>query len=144
MHNVKISFHYQYPNYRLRNTGSLKRWLEGVIRSNSKITGTISFFLLNDEEIRAINSEFLEHDYYTDVISFNYSENEIVNGEIYIGYDTVKLNATNIDISFTEEIRRVLLHGILHLLGFDDKSEGEIKIMRKLEDKYLEEYRNAF
>ena len=144
LNKVAISFHYQYSEYRLRNTGLLKVWLDSTIKQQGKSTGKISFFILNDNEMRGINREFLEHDYFTDVITFDYSEENKINGEVYISYDTVKFNSQKLGVSWNKEMRRVILHGVLHLLGFNDKKDSEIEEMRKMEEKYLGEYGNKF
>jgi rRNA maturation RNase YbeY len=93
--------------------------------------------LTDNENLRSINIEFLEHDYDTDVITFVYNNGNIVNGEVYISFDTVRLNAQNYEVSLNEELLRVIIHGVLHLLGHDDITEEEKCEMRKLEDSWM-------
>ena len=99
--------------------------------------GNLKFILVNDEQIKEINSEFLEHDYTTDVISFDFESDEGITGEIYIGCETVRRNAELFNVTVREELCRVIVHGLLHLLGYDDKSEEEKKRMKDMEDYYL-------
>ncbi len=103
--------------------------------------GNLSVIITDDVTVRNINIEFLEHDYYTDVITFNYNSEELISGEIYISIDTVRENASNYRISLNDEMSRVIIHGVLHLTGFDDKTETDKARMRKAEDYWLGELR---
>ena len=106
--------------------------------------GQISYIFTDNDEIRSINREFLNHDYDTDVITFDYSSVENIKGEIYISIDTVRENAKELAVSLNEEARRVLVHAILHLCGYDDADEANVREMRRLEDMYLKYYRDEF
>ena len=109
-----------------------------VIREKGFNPGDLGFILTNDKNLLDINIEFLNHDYYTDVITFDYSVNKTLNGEIYISVDTVKKNSINYKVSFREESIRVMVHGILHLAGYGDKTDEEKVLMRRTEDEWLE------
>ncbi len=111
--------------------------LSEVVLKEGKQLGQINYILCSDEYLLKINQEYLKHDYYTDVISFDYSEDDVITGDIYISVDRIKENAMKFNVTFDNEFCRVLLHGILHFIGFDDKSEQEERIMREKENEYL-------
>ena len=116
---------------------SVIEWIEQTIEQESKTLGTITYVFMNDEELLKYNVEYLEHDYYTDIITFDDSEFPEINGDILISYDRVKDNALTHGNSFENELFRVIIHGVLHLCGYADKSEKDAKTMREKEDFYL-------
>ena len=136
---LKIKFFYDRINYRIKRSKEVRNLIEKVIRKANKIPGDLNFIITNDKIVRKLNIEYLDHDYFTDVIAFDYSENVILNGEVYISIDTVKKNAVKYKVSLNSEIIRVIIHGTLHLCGIDDKSREEKNIMRELEDKWIKE-----
>ena len=113
-------------------------WIKAVAQSYGKKVGEVGYMFVNDEKILEINNEYLGHDYYTDVITFDYDEDDVVNGDIVISLDTVRTNAELFDKAYEDELYRVIIHGILHLCGLNDKGPGEREIMEKSENKALE------
>lgn len=118
----------------------MKNWIQEVIRLNNYQTGHLSFVFCTDDYLLEVNKKFLKHDYYTDIITFDYNESTILSGDFIISIDRVKENALIHQCAFHTELYRVIIHGVLHLLGFSDKTETQQKIMRELEDRYLAQY----
>ncbi len=119
-------------------------WIKAVAQTYGKKVGEVGYMFVNDEKILEINNEYLGHDYYTDVITFDYDEDDVVNGDIVISLDTVRTNAELFDKAYEDELYRVIIHGILHLCGLNDKGPGEREIMEKAENKALEMRNGAF
>jgi len=134
---LKIHIFYEGTKYRFRGWKKAVVLIEKIIRSEKRIPGEINFVITTDEVLIPINSEFLNHNYNTDVIAFASNSGRIINGEIYISKDTVKENAINYNVSLDSEILRVMIHGILHLTGYRDKTNREKEIMHQIEDKWL-------
>ena len=118
----------------------MKNWIQEVIRLNNHQTGHLSFVFCTDDYLLEVNKKFLNHDYYTDIITFDYSESNTVSGDLIISIDRVKENALTHQCSFNLELNRVIIHGVLHLLGFSDKTDDQISKMRELEGLYLAQY----
>ncbi len=119
------------------NQVNVTEWAKRVISFNNKIAGEINFIFTGDERLLQINKQFLDHDYFTDIITFDYGTLVTVSGDIYISIETVAANAASLNISYTEELNRVIIHGILHLCGFKDKTDDEAVIMRNKENEAL-------
>lgn len=112
-------------------------WIKAVAATYQRRVGEVGYMFVNDEKILEVNNEYLGHDYYTDVITFDYDEPGIVSGDIVISLDTVRTNAEQFGKTYDEELRRVIIHGILHLCGINDKGPGEREIMEAAENKAL-------
>ena len=112
-------------------------WICDVAGSHNRIVGRISYIFTDDNGILHVNREFLQHDYYTDIITFDYSRRRLISGDIYISLDTVKSNAQLFGTEYDRELYRVIIHGVLHLCGINDKGPGEREIMESHEDAAL-------
>ena len=112
-------------------------WLRSVAATYNKVIGDVNYIFVDDETMLDINRRFIGHDYYTDHIGFDYSKDDSLSGDIYISLDTVRSNAELYGLSFGEELRRIIIHGMLHLCGLRDKTDEEQKQMRQAEDKAL-------
>ncbi len=124
--------------YSLKNRTLIKQWVKTVVENKGKKLGDISYILCDDDYLLEVNRQYLKHDYYTDIITFDYTENDRIGGDLFISIDRVKDNATALQVPEHEELMRVMIHGVLHLLGLKDKSEEEVKQMRKAEEECLE------
>lgn len=116
----------------------LSSWIDKIIEKEGCETGDISVIFVSDEYLLQVNNQYLEHDYFTDIITFDYSEDHIVSGDLFISVDTVLSNSQDFNVTFLQELHRVIIHGVLHLIGFDDKSDADQEIMTKMENLSLE------
>lgn len=112
-------------------------WVKAVAASYGKKVGEIAYIFVDDKKILNVNQQYLQHDYYTDIITFDYSDNDTISGDIFISLDTVRSNAEQIGTTYEQELSRVIIHGILHLCGINDKGPGEREKMEAAEDKAL-------
>jgi rRNA maturation RNase YbeY len=136
----KIYFFQEVP-VSLRNRTLLKQAITKLVKQSGRELESLNFVFCDDERVLDINKQFLQHDYYTDIISFELSKkSEPLLGEIYISVDRVRENARNLGQSFTRELHRVIIHGVLHFLGYKDKTSAESARMRKAEEDFLSSY----
>ncbi len=112
-------------------------WVRRVAASYGKRVGEVAYVFCNDEKILEVNRQYLQHDYYTDIITFDYCEGDVLSGDLFISLDTVRSNAELFHKPYDEELHRVIIHGILHLVGINDKGPGEREIMEEAENKAL-------
>ena len=140
-----ISYHadgVKMPPIRRRDTST---WIKAVAATYGKKIGSIAYIFCNDDKILEVNKQYLQHDYYTDIITFDYCEDELLmghkdtlSGDLFISLDTVRPNAIQQGTTYEEELHRVIIHGVLHLIGINDKGPGEREIMEAAENKALE------
>jgi len=116
---------------------SIKTWITRSIEAEQKQVGELNYIFCSDQYLLQINQEYLNHDTFTDIVTFNYVENNIISGDLFISIDRVKENSVKFKSSFSEELNRVLIHGVLHLIGYNDKSTKEAQEIRAKEDFYL-------
>ena len=126
----------EFPNIKKRETSA---WIKKIANSYNKKIGDVGYLFCNDEKILEINRQYLDHDFYTDIISFDYSEGDIISGDIFISLDTVRTNSQKYNTDYQEELYRVIIHGVLHLCGLDDKLEEDAIRMRESENSALEQ-----
>ena len=121
----------------------VSRWVRQVAASYGRRVGEIGYLFCDDEKILEVNREYLSHDYYTDIITFDYTEGDVINGDLVISLDTVRSNAELFGKAYDDELHRVIIHGILHLCGINDKGPGERELMEAAENKALAMYGKA-
>ena len=131
-----ITYNYE-TEFALENETQLENWIEKVVSNNEFELGEVNYIFCDDEYLLKLNVEFLQHDTLTDIISFDNSLGKLINGDIFISIERVKENAKEYNVTFEEELHRVMIHGILHYMGLKDKSADEKMLMRKEENKAL-------
>ena len=123
--------------FNLKQKAKLKAWIETIIKKEKMSLGNLNYSFTSDESLLKINIEYLKHNTYTDIITFNYNEGKEISGDIFISIERVKENANKFEVSFEEELHRVMIHGVLHLSGYKDKSKADSDLMRKKENASL-------
>tara|TARA_B110000444_G_C18683585_1_gene520896 strand:+ start:211 stop:624 length:414 start_codon:yes stop_codon:yes gene_type:complete len=131
-----IEYHYEY-DFKLVDSDKIRIWIEDVIKKEKKTVGDITYIFCDDDYLLERNKEFLDHNTLTDIITFNYCIDNNISSDIMISIDRVKENSTTFENSFNKELKRVMIHGILHLIGYNDKSDKEKELMREKENFYL-------
>ena len=124
-------------DFQLKDNESITKWLEVAISTENKELGEINYIFCDDQYLLKKNQEYLKHDTFTDIITFDYTEKNRLSGDIFISIERVKENAINFAVPFETELRRVIIHGVLHLMGYKDKSEEDTETMRSKENFYL-------
>ena len=131
-----INFYFE-TKFNFSGKNHIKIWIKNIIESNRLVVGNINYIFVDDEQLLKINNQFLSHDYFTDIITFNFCKDGIINSDIYISIERIKENSHIFKTTFKEEFLRVIIHGILHLLGFNDSTKEEQKSMRQQENNLL-------
>ncbi|MGM0549624.1 MAG: rRNA maturation RNase YbeY [Bacteroidota bacterium] len=134
---MAIEFFSEDISFQLDNEKLIQDWISFVLHKHDAVMGDLNYIFTSNREILKINKQFLGHDYFTDIITFNYCDADVVSGDIYISIETVEENAKDFDVVFQQELNRVMIHGVLHLLGFDDATDEERALMRRKEDECL-------
>lgn len=138
---MSCAFSKEDVNFRFSHKELIVRWLNKAIKNESRKSGKIAFTFCSDKFLLKLNQDFLKHDYYTDIITFDYTVKKVISGEIFISIDRVKDNANAQAVSFQNELLHVMIHGVLHLCGYTDKSVSKAREMRLKEDYYLSLWR---
>ena len=131
-----ISFNYEL-DFSLEHEEVYASWIETIVESENKILGEISYVFCDDEYLHSINMQYLNHDTLTDIISFDYTEGDIISGDIFVSIERVEDNAKDFNVPFDEELKRVLAHGVLHYCGYKDKSDEDALLMRSKEEEKI-------
>jgi rRNA maturation RNase YbeY len=121
-------------DFELVNTVKYTRWLNALVAAEGKLTGEVTYIFTHDEYVRRLNSQYLNHDYYTDILTFDNSSGNLLEGDIYISIDRVRENCEKFSESFNLELLRVMAHGLLHMMGYNDKTEAQIMAMKEKEE----------
>ncbi len=138
----EISFYTPEVDYTLLHEAKLQYWLQEVCKEEKAVISTIDYILVSDDFLLEINQKYLNHSTYTDIITFNLGDENAIEGEIYISVDRVEENAQKFNVNSYHEMRRVIIHGLLHLIGYDDQTTSEKKKIRSKEDYYLSKYQS--
>jgi len=141
---MAIFFHTIDVDPRLKHKTALKRWISDCIQAENKKTGNINIIFCSDQHLLEMNRAHLKHDYYTDIITFDFTQHDVVSGDLYISIDRVKDNASENAIAFKNETYRVIIHGVMHLCGYKDKTKKDILIMRQKEEECLSKIQFSF
>lgn len=136
-----ISYHYE-TDFALDNENGLSEWILNVIESKGFLLGEINYIFCDDTYLHKLNVEFLNHDTLTDIISFDYTMGKLISGDIFISIERVKENANEFDVTFQQELQRVMVHGVLHYTGLKDKTFKEKELMREEENRALSKLSN--
>lgn len=141
---MPIRFFYEKVDFKIKNPRKTVNWIKETARSEKRSVSDINYVFCSDSYLLKLNQEFLSHKSFTDIITFDYSDGKSISGEIYISLDRVKENSLKFNSSLQDEILRVMIHGILHLVGYNDKKPSEIVTMREKEEAYLSLWKTMF
>jgi len=134
----EITFFSEEIDFQFNSSNTIKEWIEHTVEQENQTIETINYIFCSDEYLHKINVEYLSHDYYTDIITFDNSEEEgLIEGDIFISVERVEENARHNSVLFIEELKRVIIHGVLHLIGYNDKTDSEQEVMTQKENAYL-------
>lgn len=138
----KINFYNEEINFTLKNKTKIRQWINSCTAAEQREIGEVTYLFGNDDYVLSANRQYLNHDYLTDILTFDYSEGGVLQGDVIISIDRVKDNAKQFGVSMENELLRVIIHGILHLCGYKDKTKKEAAVMRSKEESCLQKYYN--
>jgi len=141
---MPIRFFYEETDFKIENKRNTINWVTESVEREKRIVWDINYIFCSDRYLLGLNKEFLNHNTFTDILTFDYSEGKKISGEIYISPERVNENSVRFKSSFHDELLRVMIHGILHLVGYNDKEPAEVAIMRKKEEAYLSLWKTMF
>jgi rRNA maturation RNase YbeY len=139
-----IDFNFEDIEFKLPDNSLLRNWIEYTIQNENKELGNISYIFCSDEYLWNMNKQYLNHDYYTDIITFDYVKDDIISGDLFISYDRILDNAEKFKVLRETELLRVMIHGVLHLIGYDDVTDELEKEIHKKEDFYIDIFEKKF
>ena len=134
---MAIHFHEKEESAGIKNKNLLKKWLKDLIVLEHASPGQINIVLTSDNNVLKLNNKYLSRNYLTDIITFDYTENQVIAGDLFISVTRVRENSEKFDVTFEKELKRVIVHGVLHLLGYGDRTQKEKSLMQQMEDRYL-------
>ena len=134
---MAIHFHEKEESAGIKNKNLLKKWLKDLIVKEHASPGQINIVLTSDNNVLELNKKYISRNYLTDIITFDYTENQVIAGDLFISVTRVRENSEKFDVTFKKELKRVIVHGVLHLLGYGDSTQKEKSLMRQMEDRYL-------
>ena len=134
---MTINYFCEEITFSLKGKRKISNWIKKIVAQENKTIGNLCYVFVSDEIILDLNKNYLKHDYFTDIITFDHSSNNEISGDMYISIDTVRKNAKDYNVDFYAELLRVMVHGLLHLCGYKDETESQQQKMRVIEDKYM-------
>lgn len=141
---MNIDFNFEDVKFELPDEQKLVEWIDFAIKNEKCFTGNLSYIFCSDEFLWNMNKEYLGHDYYTDIITFDYVSEKIISGDMFISYDRICDNAKNFNVSRETELLRVMIHGVMHLVGYDDLTDEQEAEIHKMEDFYIDIFNKKF
>lgn len=141
---MSYSFNFEDVDFELPKHENLEAWIDFAIQNENCFTGKISYIFCSDDYLLNVNKQYLNHDYYTDIITFDYVKDDLISGDMFISADRIQDNAKTFGVCFENELLRVMIHGIMHLVGYDDLTDEQEAEIHKMEDFYLDLYYNRF
>ncbi len=141
---MAFSFNFEDVQFELPEIKKLEDWIGFAIQNEDCFTGNVTYIFCSDEYLLNVNKQYLNHDYYTDIITFDYVKDSVISGDMFISADTIRSNAEIYGVSFENELLRVMIHGVMHLVGYDDLTDEQEAEIHKMEDFYLDKFYKDF